>query len=233
MLKEAHQFDQWLMLRVNRDWTNAFLDHLLPTVTSFAAWTPLIILIAVIAAWRGGFRIRAFLVCATLAALLSEGLVGGPLKKIIGRVRPNETLSAVVKRTVPLAHPQMLAMFRLADVEPGYDLKPGARGKSFPSSHTVNMFAVAAVALGFLGRRGWIFFGAAVLVAWSRVYCGVHWPSDVIGSAPLGLLSGWVVTRLAELWWKKFGDCWFPTIHRAHPDLIGLVDKSSADQRRA
>lgn len=233
MLKEAHQFDQWLMLRVNRDWTNAFLDHLLPTVTSFAAWTPLIILIAVIAAWRGGFRIRAFLVCATLAALLSEGLVGGPLKKIIGRVRPNETLSAVVKRTVPLAHPQMLAMFRLADVEPGYDLKPGVRGKSFPSSHTVNMFAVAAVALGFLGRRGWIFFGAAVLVAWSRVYCGVHWPSDVIGSAPMGLLSGWVVTRLAELWWKKFGDCWFPTIHRAHPDLIGLVDKSSADQRRA
>lgn len=229
MLEEARQFDQWLMLRVNRDWTNAFLDHLLPTVTSFAAWTPLIILIAAIAAWRGGFHIRAFLLCAMLAALLSEGLVGGPLKKIIGRVRPNETMSAVVKRNLPQARPQMLAMFRLPDIEPGHDLKPGARGKSFPSSHTVNMFAVAAVALIFFGRRGWIFFGAAALVAWSRVYCGVHWPSDVIGSAPLGLLSGWGVTRLAEAWWKKIGDCWLPAIYRAHPELLGRADKNSAD----
>lgn len=233
MLEEAQQIDQWLMLRMNRDWTGPFLDHLLPTVTSFAAWTPLIFLAALFAAGRGGFRIRAFLICATLAALLSEGLVGGPLKKIIGRVRPHETMSAVVKRNLPQARPQMLAMFRLPDVEPGHDLKPGATGKSFPSSHTVNMFAVAAVALVFLGHGGWIFFAAAMLVAWSRVYCGVHWPSDVLGSAPLGLLAGWCVTRLAEAWWKKFGGYWLPSVHPSHPSLINRVYEKAADQRRA
>ncbi len=230
MLEEAQQFDQWLMLHMNRDWANPLLDHLLPTVTSFAAWTPLIVLGAVFAAWRGGFRARSFLICVTLAALLSEGLVGGPLKKIIGRVRPNEAMSEVVKRTLPKARPQMLAMFQLPDVEPGHDLKSGAKGKSFPSSHTVNMFAVAAVALMFLGRRGWIFFMVAALVAWSRIYCGVHWPSDVIGSVPLGLLSGWIVTRLAEAWWKKYGPYWMPSIHASHPSLIRRADEKSADQ---
>lgn len=220
MLEEARQLDQWLMLRINHDWANAFLDHLLPTVTSFAAWTPLIIMAALFAAWRGGFRARTFLVCATLAALLSEGLVGGPLKKLIGRVRPHESMSEVIKRTLPQARPQILAMFRAPVVEQGHELQPGARGKSFPSSHTVNMFAVAAVALIFLGRRGWIFFIAAVLVAWSRVYCGVHWPSDVFGSAPLGLLSGWGVTKLAAALWKKYGERWLPESYRAHPGLL-------------
>ena len=124
MLEHVQELDRWLMLRVNRDWTGTFLDHLLPAFSSFAAWTPLIILAAALAWWRGGFRARAFLVCATLAALLSEGLVGGPLKKIIGRVRPHETMPEVVKRTLPAAKPQLLALFRAPDLEHGHDAPP-------------------------------------------------------------------------------------------------------------
>ena len=233
MLGHGLYLDQWLMLHMNRNWANACLDHLLPTVTSFAAWTPVIILGVILGAWRGVFRNRTFLICAALAALLSEGLVSGPLKKIIGRARPHETMSEVVKRTLPQARPQILAMFRLPVIESGHELTLNAKGRSFPSSHIVNMFAVAAVALVFLGRRGWIFFVAAALVAWSRVYCGVHWPSDVLGSAPLGLLTGWGVTRLAELWWIKYGSYWMPAAHRSHPSLIERADGNLSDQRRA
>ena len=226
MLEAMQQLDQWLMLRMNRDWVNTFLDRLLPTVSSFAAWIPLFILGAVCVWWRGGFRARAFLICAVLAALLSEGLLGGPLKKIIGRVRPHEVMSDVVKRTLPKARPQILALFRLPDVAGHNRSNPDAKGRSFPSSHTVNMFAVAAVALTFFGWRGWVFLLAAALVAWSRVYCGVHWPSDVLGSAPLGLLAGWGVTRSVDALWRNYGSRWLPSVHKAYPALLARARAS-------
>jgi undecaprenyl-diphosphatase len=63
-------------------------------------------------------------------------------------------------------------------------------GKSFPSSHTVNMFAVATVAACFYRRFGLVLYLLAAAVAWSRIYCGAHWPSDIPPSMALGVLTG-------------------------------------------
>ena len=219
MLERAQELDRWLMLRVNRDSACALLDHTLPTFSSFAAWTPVIIALVVLAWWRGGIRWRAFVVCAAVAALLCEGVIGGPLKKIIGRLRPHDVMSEVVKRTLPSAKPQVLALFQAPTTEPAKPAPIGTRGRSFPSSHTVNMFAVAAVALVLLGAHGWWFVLIAAVVAWSRVYCGVHWPSDVIFSAPLGLLAGWLVAVVAKRLWKSHGGKYSPSAHRKHPEL--------------
>src|SRR5580704_1319228 len=106
MLEEIHASDVSLMLRMNREWVSPWLDHLLPTLSSFAAWLPLLILAAIVGAWRGGFHTRAFMVCVVLAVLCNEGFVSGPLKKIVGRPRPNDVLPQVIKRTLPDARPQ-------------------------------------------------------------------------------------------------------------------------------
>ena len=119
MLEEIHASDVSLMLRMNREWVSPWLDHLLPTLSSFAAWLPLLILAAVVCGWRGGFHIRAFIVCMAIAVLCNEGLVSGPLKKVVGRPRPNDVLPQVIKRTLPDAKPQMLALFQLPRQEPG------------------------------------------------------------------------------------------------------------------
>jgi undecaprenyl-diphosphatase len=70
-------------------------------------------------------------------------------------------------------------------------------GKSFPSSHAVNNFAVATLLSTYYRRWQWWFFGWAALVALSRPAVGVHYPSDILGGAAIGAC---VALALIFLW---------------------------------
>ena len=63
---------------------------------------------------------------------------------------------------------------------------------SFPSGHASAAFACATVIYWASPRAGIPAFVLAALVAWSRVYVGVHWPSDVLGGYLLGALWLWL-----------------------------------------
>jgi undecaprenyl-diphosphatase len=82
-----------------------------------------------------------------------------------------------------------------------------AHGTSFPSSHTAIALAVAIALVPFLPRPiGVMAVAYAVLVGWSRMYLGVHYPLDVLGGAGIGiasgsaalLLAGWVLHEAAS-----------------------------------
>ena len=62
-------------------------------------------------------------------------------------------------------------------------------GYSFPSNHAANNFAGATVLAYFYPPYAIAFYGVAALVAYSRVYVGVHYPFDVM----VGGLLGWFV----------------------------------------
>ena len=69
---------------------------------------------------------------------------------------------------------------------------------SFPSGHTGAAFAAAA-ALYFGKSCGWIPAGIlAVLMGFSRLYLYVHYPTDVLGGALLGIITGWMSVRFFE-----------------------------------
>lgn len=75
---------------------------------------------------------------------------------------------------------------------------------SFPSDHASPSFAIAVVLLFVHRRLGWLAVLAAVAVGYARVYCGDHYPGDILGGAIVGtavacLLSIWLAGFMAEL----------------------------------
>jgi undecaprenyl-diphosphatase len=71
-------------------------------------------------------------------------------------------------------------------------------GSSFPSGHTLEAFAMAtALSLLFSKKKIVIpVFAWAILVAYSRIALGVHYPSDVIAGILLGIFIGWIIPRV-------------------------------------
>ena len=74
----------------------------------------------------------------------------------------------------------------------------GAGGYSFPSGHATAAFMGAYILSKCFGRS-LVFFSLAVLVAFSRVYLGVHYPTDVLAGAALGTFIGYLVVRLSGM----------------------------------
>lgn len=60
--------------------------------------------------------------------------------------------------------------------------------RSFPSGHTTAIFALAVALIGLYGRRMRFMLLLAGLVGLSRIYCGAHFPSDVLAGAIIGSL---------------------------------------------
>jgi undecaprenyl-diphosphatase len=71
------------------------------------------------------------------------------------------------------------------------DARPDS--ESFPSAHAAMATAGVLAATQMLRHTGWILWPFAALVAFSRVYLGVHWPSDVLAGLALGFGVAWFV----------------------------------------
>jgi undecaprenyl-diphosphatase len=70
---------------------------------------------------------------------------------------------------------------------------------AFPSGHAASAFAAATVIAWASRRLAVPAYLLAALVAWSRVYVGVHWPLDVIGGAALGTLVAIALLKLSAV----------------------------------
>jgi undecaprenyl-diphosphatase len=190
-------WDLSLLHQINTEWSHPVLDWLMPALSAIEAWLPLIIVAVLITAWRGGKKARLMLLCAGIAIALGDGVISNTLKKSIGRVRPRDAVAGVVVRDLGFASPGFMRLFQQPVAQPSQP-NGATSGKSFPSSHTINLFAVATVIACFYRRAGIFMYVLAAAIAYSRIYCGAHWPSDIPPSMAIGIMVGLGVVAVAR-----------------------------------
>lgn len=196
MLAWMQSLDAALFRFINGTLSCPALDVLMPLIDNSPAFIPAAALMAILLLWRSGVRGRLFVVMLALILSLGDTLVTAPMKHLVGRLRPfNDILDAHVL------------------------VGRGSSG-SFPSGHTSLWFAAAFIANAFYPRTRWVLFPFAALMAFSRVYLGVHYPGDVLFGGVIG--AGYAA---AFLWginatWQTTGRKWFPIWWTSQPCLV-------------
>ena len=160
------------------------LDAVMRAVTTQDNWYVVLLGIWVALIIWGGRRGRLAAVMLVVAVALADQASCSLMKPTFARLRPPNALDAECVRLIV----------------------GGSKAFSFPSAHAANSFAMATVATWLNRRLAPLFLGVAALVAYSRVYVGLHYPLDIVAGALLGAGLGWVSIRLVlgvERWWKR------------------------------
>jgi len=77
-----------------------------------------------------------------------------------------------------------------------------ANEPSFPSSHASFYFALSTIIYSYNKKVGILFYIGSALICLGRVFVGIHWPSDIFTGAILGIIMGFVLTKLFN--WVNF-----------------------------
>ncbi len=179
--------DQKIFLFLNSLHT-PLLDQVMWVLSMKSVWIPLYLFMIWLLVPRWGKKIWIPVVMALLLVLLTDRLTV-LIKYLAARPRPcNE--------------PALEGMVQLVR-------NHCSRGFSFVSGHASNSFALALYT-ALLLRKKWytlMIMTWVLLVSYSRIYLGVHYPGDIAGGLILGLLTGTLMASLALLIEKRFMKC--------------------------
>lgn len=178
MIQTLKNWDTQLFLFLNSK-HNSFFDTVMFWASHRYFWIPLYAFFLYLVIRHFGKKAVLVAVAAALLILLSDQISTRAFKKVVQRYRPCHNL--VLQSQV--------------------HLNGGCGGTyGFISSHAANTFALAMfLFLLFRGRIrhfGWYIFAWAVLVSYSRIYNGVHYPADIACGAIVGMAIGIVVHKL-------------------------------------
>jgi membrane-associated phospholipid phosphatase len=171
--------DLWLLTHINQDWSNGFLDTVLPFFRETLFWFPLylFLLLTVVTNFpkQGWWWVLGVVLTAALADIVSSQVI----KENIMRLRPCQD-------------PEVAHQIR-------FFVKYCPKSSSFTSSHSTSHFAQAMfffLTLRGLWPKAWLFFLWAGAIAFTQVYVAVHYPFDVTCGALLGCGIGFLMAKL-------------------------------------
>lgn len=101
----------------------------------------------------------------------------------------------VVKTAILLLYNRARPFMVLSGVHQLISTSVGENFQSFPSGHAVFFFSLAMTIYSFNKKLGAWFFLGALAMGLARVFAGVHWPSDILGGAIIGIATGWLIYR--------------------------------------
>lgn len=181
MLEDLKQFDTELFLAINGK-HSAFFDTIMYWASDKLFWFPFyaVLLVFLVRIYKK-FAIYVLL-AITVTITLCDQTASGLLKNLVKRLRPSH-------------EPTLVQLVRLSEAGPG-----GNYG--FVSSHSANAFGLVTFLFFLLpAKYNWlkiVLLFWALLVSYSRIYNGVHYPFDILGGALVGVLSGsliWIIFR--------------------------------------
>jgi len=158
---------------LNHTISTGFLDKFFSIITDVNKWYIAYIILAGIAVTKGGTRGRIAVAGLILLILFTDQTGHRLLKEIFQRIRPCNALPDVI---TPI------------DCRGSY---------SFPSNHALNNFAAATFLWRLFPKFKWVFFVTAFFVVLSRVYLGLHYPSDIAAGAVIGSVFGFLFSIAA------------------------------------
>lgn len=174
MIEIVRQLDIELFTYINHLPHNLFSDTFFGFITAIGyagfAW----VVIAIVLALRNKKMARKLITAIVWAQVLYFFLIEFLIKNYFGRLRPQ---------------------FLLPDAILPYDF---SRSFSFPSGHAVIAFALSYI-LAQMHKKGALFYYfLAVLVSFSRIYLGKHFPGDILAGALLGGAIGYISLKIQK-----------------------------------
>lgn len=156
----------WIQEYLRQDFWTPFWTFITSLGDAGWFWIALAFVLAVFPKTRKA----GFLALASLA--LCALITNACLKNVIARPRPYTQI------------PDLTALI------------PPQKDWSFPSGHATASFASAGIYLRTLPKKyGLASLALAMLIAFSRLYVGVHYPTDILGGVAIGLLGSWIVCK--------------------------------------
>lgn len=178
----AVSFDLPILDWIQANLTNPLLDKIMPIITLFGDGGIFWIAVAVVLLFFPKYRKTGL--AMGVALILGVLVCNVTMKPIIARIRPYDFQEQYLEKTITLL------------IEAQHDF-------SFPSGHTIASFEACTVLMLNDKRLGIPATILAFLIAFSRLYLYVHYPSDVIFSFFAGILFGLLGNLIMNAIWKK------------------------------
>lgn len=188
MLETLLNIDKKIFTFLNSSIANPIFDVFFPIITNQDIWIIPILIGVIILSIKGGTKGRIASIVLIIGIILADYSSAQIFKPYFQRLRPSHDILEEIRLLVP---------------------KGGKYG--FVSSHAANIYVSATILSYFYSKRKKLFFTIAALVAFSRVYVGVHYPADILFGGLLGYglgwitITGWVFIKIKNL---KAGKQW-------------------------
>lgn len=195
MFFQTLAWDLALLEWINQGARSAPLDYLMPVASSYLLWWAHGAGLMVVLAFRKGLKHTLFLAAALVLAVALADASTNLLKHTSGRVRPLNAVAGTWFKE------DGVWQRRAADF-----VQTKEEGRSYPSAHAANSMAAAVVLMWLLPRARRLVWTIPLVIGYSRVYLGKHYPTDVL----MGWLIGLAAAMVVWMAWRSMARRWWP-----------------------